>query len=146
MNYFKVGQTVYCALFGEGVVVEIGKEETVTYPITVSFKDNVIRSYTLNGKFTLDLPITLSQKPIQQIVPITNVPLPEFNLTFAQAMEAVYAGKKVMFESWANDGNIKFSKHDSKPTDVIYLFSNDKLLVEYGIQKRELTGKWRIVE
>lgn len=45
---FKVGQKVWCKVFGEGVVT--GVEDMYTYPIEVDFLSGEWDSYTKDGK------------------------------------------------------------------------------------------------
>lgn len=55
---FKVGQTVYCVLFGEGVVEEI--VDGATFPVYVNFGgQNTSRSYTEDGKYQTNYNRTL---------------------------------------------------------------------------------------
>lgn len=67
MEYFKLNQTVYHPIYGEGKVDEISKE-ICTYPIKVLFKDNNKISFTKTGREIADLPVRLSQNPIPEIV------------------------------------------------------------------------------
>lgn len=54
-SLFKVGQTVYCLLFGKGEVTEVQDENYSDYPVTVSYKDAdgyiSQQSYTAKGKY-----------------------------------------------------------------------------------------------
>ena len=43
---FKVGQKVWCVIFGEGVVAEINQN---SYPIKVKFKNGEVSTYTSGG-------------------------------------------------------------------------------------------------
>lgn len=134
MKYFEINQTVYCAIYGEGKVTSI--EEDEVFSIQVTFKDGY-NYYTLDGKYQLEANVTLSQNPIE---PIVNKPLPEFTLTFAEAMEAVVEGKKAQFESWENNEYIKLS------TKFVTFFSDNKRVDYYEIYHNNITGKWRIIE
>lgn len=53
---FKVGQTVWCLLYGKGVVTEIMEESVTSFPVVVEFdKDSEqYASYTLDGKYYSD--------------------------------------------------------------------------------------------
>jgi hypothetical protein len=55
---FKVGDSVYCALFGWGVVSNI--DESTIYPICVDFKNDSNISYTFNGRYYKNSKQTLS--------------------------------------------------------------------------------------
>jgi hypothetical protein len=55
---FKVGDSVYCALFGWGVVFNI--DESADYPICVDFKNNSNISYTFDGRYYENAKRTLS--------------------------------------------------------------------------------------
>lgn len=138
MAFFKEGQTVYCALFGKGVVQQITKD--IDFPIEVEINGKT-KSYTSDGRYQKNYLTTLSQKPIPEIV---NKHLPEFNLTFAEAMEAVYEGKSLQYE-FGDDTYIKLHEDD-----VIYFYPSLKSPFpssrKYYIEKEEIKGKWRIVE
>lgn len=59
---FKVGQTVYCAMFGEGKVVEIHTPESTDdiFTVGVKFKNmNSARWYTNEGKYYEEVNRTL---------------------------------------------------------------------------------------
>ncbi len=73
-KYFEVGQTVYCALFGKGIVVETNHSKL--YPIQVKFKKgDLLRRFSSDGRLSLTSNITLSQNYIPEIV---NKPLCKF--------------------------------------------------------------------
>ena len=72
---FKVGMNVYDQLNfpdKEGKVVDICKDECVTLPITVIFKDKydeeIERYYTSDGRYNIDKLPVLSTKPYQIIL------------------------------------------------------------------------------
>lgn len=46
---FEVENTVYCVMFGKGVVDNIDEEEY--YPVTVTFENGREESYTSNGEY-----------------------------------------------------------------------------------------------
>lgn len=63
---FKVGQKVWCAMFGEGVVMKIFTNNTC-YPVEVSFGGSVPEHYTLDGKFHSWANQTLFPYPVEII-------------------------------------------------------------------------------
>lgn len=70
-KYFEVGQTVYCAIYGEMKVVKI--ETCADFQIICKQKNGTREnSYTFDGRHREDSEIVLSQTPIQ---PIVNKPL-----------------------------------------------------------------------
>lgn len=73
--FFKVGQTVYHPIYGEGKV--ISQNNCNDYPIFAEFK-NGIYSFTLDGREFEIGRISLSQNPIPEIVnkPLTNEYIP----------------------------------------------------------------------
>ena len=84
---FKVGMDVYDQLNfpdKEGKVVDICKDELVTSPITVIFKDKydqeIERYYTSDGRYKIDKLPVLSTKPYQIILQgfEQKAPVPEF--------------------------------------------------------------------
>ena len=46
---FRVGQTVWCVIFGKGVISEIEHDTDYSYPVKVRFGDGVEEEYTLDG-------------------------------------------------------------------------------------------------
>lgn len=73
-EYFEVGQTVYCALFGKGIVISTNYSQL--YPIQVKFNQgDLTRSFTFDGRLGATTNITLSQNHIPEIV---NKPLCKF--------------------------------------------------------------------
>ena len=63
---FKVGQKVWCAMFGEGEVTKILTRNT-HYPVEVSFGDSAPEYYTLGGKFWCWTNQTLFPYPVEII-------------------------------------------------------------------------------
>ena len=62
---FKVGQEVFSAAHGKGVVTEVNK--TALYPVTVKFDSHIKSTFTLEGKQLL-----LQEMP--DIVPMPGMP------------------------------------------------------------------------
>ena len=62
---FKVGQKVWCAIYGAGVVVEIHQEGGVKCPVEVRFNNERTCVYTSDGKYYDDSNIVLFQYPIE---------------------------------------------------------------------------------
>lgn len=69
-TFFEVGQIVYCAIYGKGLVVRVTPDGESKHPISVKFEKEGIgtRSYTYDGKYNSDGRITLCQTPIPEIV------------------------------------------------------------------------------
>ena len=67
---FKVGQTVWCLVYGQGVVTEIRHEGT-TYPVEVVFNCNDERTvsvdYTSDGKYYVGGNVTLFPHPVEVV-------------------------------------------------------------------------------
>ena len=65
---FKVGQKVWCAIYGAGVVKRIRQESGVDYPVVVLFNsnddENVI-TYTSDGKYHIEGNVTLFPYPVE---------------------------------------------------------------------------------
>ena len=71
---FSVGQTVWCLIYGQGVVTDVDRERTVeTYSVFVKFQNNddLIISYTMEGKFHNQGNITLFPYPVEVIKSLT---------------------------------------------------------------------------
>lgn len=53
---FKVGQTVWCLLYGEGVVISVKDESEVAFPVAVKFDKELRKcaSYTSDGRYYTD--------------------------------------------------------------------------------------------
>lgn len=67
---FKKGQKVWCVIYGQGVVTDVDRERTVeTYSVFVKFQDNddLIISYTMEGKFHNQGNITLFPYPVEVV-------------------------------------------------------------------------------
>ena len=67
---FKVGQTVWCLIYGQGVVTEVdNKRFKDTYPVLVKFQniENLILNYTAEGKFHNQGNITLFPHPVEVV-------------------------------------------------------------------------------
>ena len=67
---FKVGQKVWCAMFGEGEVTKILTSNTC-YPVEVSFGGSVPELYTLDGKFHSWTNQTLFLYPVEIVKKVT---------------------------------------------------------------------------
>ena len=98
---FKVGMVVYDQLNfpdKEGKVVDICKDERVTSPITVIFKDKydeeIERYYTSDGRYKIDKLPVLSTKPYQIILQgfEQKAPAPTFEEAWGEA-ERIYEPK-----------------------------------------------------
>lgn len=71
---FTVGQKVWCAIYGAGVVAEVDGESAVgNYCIDVKFKDGLSISYTNDGKWFDEGNIVLFPHPVE-IVKATTKP------------------------------------------------------------------------
>ena len=71
---FKKNQKVWCLIYGHGVITEVdNKRSEDTYPVLVKFQniDNLIISYTADGKFHNLGNITLFPHPVEVIKALT---------------------------------------------------------------------------
>ena len=75
---FKVGQKVWCAIYGAGVVEEILHASEGVYPVVVRFKDTHLAAYTSDGKYSADGNVTLFPYPVE-IVKATTKPSIDWN-------------------------------------------------------------------
>ena len=67
---FGTGQTVWCLIYGQGVVTDVDNERTEeTYPVFVKFQnyDELHISYTMEGKFHSQGNITLFPYPVEVV-------------------------------------------------------------------------------
>ena len=62
---FKKDQKIWCAIFGEGVVVEIQPASGGAYPVEVRFNDGRTCFYTSDGKYCANSSIVLFPYPIE---------------------------------------------------------------------------------
>ena len=66
---FKVGQKVWCAMFGEGVVTKIFTNKT-KFPVEVSFGE-LPEYYSLDGRFQVYAAQTLFTYPVEIVKKVT---------------------------------------------------------------------------
>ena len=67
---FSEGQTVWCLIYGQGVVTDVDSKRTEeTYPVFVKFQnyDELHISYTMEGKFHSQGNITLFPHPVEVV-------------------------------------------------------------------------------
>ena len=85
---FTTGQEVWCLIYGHGVITEVdNKRFEDTYPVLAKFQNNddLIISYTANGKFHNQGNITLFPYPVKVVKAITKPSIdwnhvsPEYN-------------------------------------------------------------------
>ena len=140
MEYFKLNQTVYHPIYGEGKVDEISKE-ICTYPIKVLFKDNNKISFTKTGREIADLPVRLSQNPIPEIV---NKPLEDKYEPFTYQDRELLKGKWIGLKNnkvWeAEIVFINNHKIGVLVNSVTYI-SYEDLLKDYEFSNGEPCGK-----
>ena len=104
---FEVGQRVWCAMFGEGVVARIGHKSD-RFPVVVNFGVPIERCYSFDGKYMqlYDTQQTLFPHPIEIVKKVTK---PYIN--------------------WAHVADkYKFLAQDS--TGVAWLYSKEPTLVK----------------
>ena len=66
---FKKGQTVWCLIYGQGVVTEVGED---TYSVFVKFQNNDDHlNYTADGRYCLDSNVTLFPYPVEVVKAVT---------------------------------------------------------------------------
>lgn len=81
---FKVGQKVWCVMFGEGVVTSV-LPEGAKYPVEVNFGGGVYDHYTIDGRYTPNATQTLFLYPVEIIKKVVKPSInwehvaPEFN-------------------------------------------------------------------
>ena len=85
---FNEGQTVWCLIYGQGVVTDVDSKRTEeTYPVFVKFQnyDELHISYTMEGKFHNQGNITLFPYPVEVVKAATKPSIdwshvsPEYN-------------------------------------------------------------------
>ena len=66
---FKVGQKVWCLIYGQGVVTEEVREKNSleVYNVVVRFTDERLVSYTSDGKYHTEGNVTLFPHPVEVI-------------------------------------------------------------------------------
>ena len=150
VKYFKLGQTVDCALYGKGVVVSVNDYNKPDWPIQVRFESSVgmLRSYTKEGRpykcirgiLYTKVRVTLSTKEIPLIV---NEPIPEFDLSFKEIFDALFIEHKTVQCELYSD--LQFCVKEkilyTKTISMSGIYENNKCFT-----KEELTSKWKIVD
>lgn len=103
---FKVGQTVYCVLFGEGVVSSINLEDL--YPIEVEFGVENYRYYTEEGSYIYEAGRTLffTNPEIQG----ATEPVFEPQLKEGDKIVSLYKGESVIKEVVEEDETVSVVK------------------------------------
>ena len=95
---FKVGQTVWCLIYGEGTIVDIGDNPHDT-PVLVHFNSGYVNGYTLDGYMGVGVNRALffSEPKIE-----------------AQEFPSKYAGKTVfLVDPCGSHGPFKITKEDA---------------------------------
>jgi hypothetical protein len=131
MKYFKLGQTVYHNIYGEGVVVEINESN---YPIGVKFGEKYT-TFTFDGRVAKNESISLSQTPIAEIV---NVPLEDEYIHFT--IEDDLLGMKVISKDKSCKGIITY-QDNYKVVIGSYNITYKELLKEYTFIDDKPCGK-----
>ena len=121
---FQVGQKVWCAIYGEGVVEDIQHPSEGTYPVVARF-DNTLGvsftvSYTRDGKPYTAGNVTLFTYPVEIVKAITK-PSIDWNHVSEDfqwlAMDEVglhhlFAEKpRLITSEWATDGLYTYAEH-----------------------------------
>lgn len=146
MEYFKLNQTVYHPIYGEGKVIKIS--EHIDYPIKVRFKQGDT-CFTKDGRLLKTVPITLSQNPIPEIV---NKPLEDESIikvhctgNIEEILKNMYnLPIKVDFNTGKSSHTIVTLEMDKKPSEPEYepfTYEDRELLrnkwIRYKDAKRE---------
>ena len=83
---FKVGQKVWCLIYGQGVVAEVDGENACRgYDIIVKFNDDFSINYTGDGKYCVEGNVTLFPHPVEVVKSVTKPSIdwshvsPEYN-------------------------------------------------------------------
>ena len=79
---FTTGQTVWCLIYGQGVITEVASKRTEeTYPVFVKFQnyDELHISYTMEGKFHSQGNITLFPYPVEVVKATTTTTKPSID-------------------------------------------------------------------
>lgn len=68
---FKENQTVWCAIYGAGVVYSIRQGYEVDYSVTVKFSDDLFVGYTADGQYDMKGNVTLFPYPVEIVKAVT---------------------------------------------------------------------------
>jgi len=134
MEYFKLNQTVYHPIYGEGKVITI--IENVDYSIRVNFKQGNT-CFTKDGRCVIGEPISLSQNPIPEIV---NKPLEPVYEPFT------YEDYNLLMGKWIRHKNHKsflciIRIFENKLGTYELLMTYEDLLKDYEFSNGEPCGK-----
>lgn len=129
-KYFKLNQTVYHPIYGEGKVIAIN------YKITVNFKNSLVNIFfTLDGREDKDEPITLSQNPIPEIV---NKPLEDEYISFT--FEDDLLGEYIEHKKDRRKGIVTYQGHAGVYTGDTFISYKD-LLNHWQFTDKKPCGK-----
>lgn len=126
---FKVGDTVYCVLWGKGKVTYVEYvDENAHYPVEVNFERIVPMWYTLDGKYSDDYPRTLffSEPKIEASVTRPFVPTLVGKRVVVQETDRRDVVIIVTWEDQDSFGN--FNYMFSKDKGVVFEVSSENLL------------------
>lgn len=129
-KYFKLNQTVYHPIYGEGKVIAIN------YKITVNFKNSLVNIFfTLDGRKNEKEPITLSQNPIPEIV---NKPLEDEYISFT--FEDDLLGEYIEHKKDRRKGIVTYQGHAGVYTGDTFISYKD-LLNHWQFTDKKPCGK-----
>ena len=134
-KYFKLNQTVYHPIHGEGKVISPYLNK---YPVSVQFKHKEV-AFTEDGREEHEEPITLSQTPIPEIV---NKPLEDTYVPFTFEDREFLKGKWIREKGntiW--ETMIIFINHAKVGVDGGMYYSYEELLNRFEFVDGKVCGK-----
>jgi len=135
MKYFKLNQTVYHSIYGEGEVISTN-HDFIDCPILVKFKNTSV-SFTEDGKDYHSKLIVLSQNPIPEIV---NKPLEDEYVPFTWEDRELLRGEWIRKKESKSEYLITYFYDKGVGTDND-TFSYELLLNEYEFVDGKPCGK-----
>jgi hypothetical protein len=141
-SQFKRKDKVQSVHYGQGTVVKVTADQTITYPVKVVFgtiKDGLVRWYTRDGKYTID---ETSDKDITLAACVTTENNTVLNLNYSKFR----VGSRVKHRTEIIYGEVVAILNNGAEYPVLILWDfhkNEEGLFKHGDLKYSLSTDWQ---